>query len=88
MTFRTFGVGHSRVFILSPVMPVWDEGGVLSVFGEKSQLVGVRNVLRTRGRKQRSLCVEGGGMRPLADDLKQVLDSIDAFLMTRQECVQ
>ncbi|MBP1139995.1 hypothetical protein ACTACN_18525 [Pseudomonas syringae] len=64
------------------------QGRVLSVFGEKSQLVGVRNVLRTRGRKQRSLCVEGGGMRPLADDLKQVLDSIDAFLMTRQECVQ
>ncbi|MBS7415988.1 hypothetical protein [Pseudomonas syringae] len=64
------------------------QGRVLSVFGEKSQLVGARHVLRTSGQRQRSLCVEGGGMRPLADDLQQVLDSIDAFLMTRQECVQ
>lgn len=64
------------------------QGRVLSVFGEKSQLVSARHVLRTSGLQQRSLCIDGGGMRPLADDLQQVLDSIDTFLMTRQECVQ
>lgn len=27
ITCQTFGVGQSSVFILSPVMPVWDAGG-------------------------------------------------------------
>ncbi|RMV67687.1 hypothetical protein ALP05_03475 [Pseudomonas caricapapayae] len=63
-------------------------GRVLSVFGEKSQLVGANHVPRTKGRKQRSLCVPDGGMRPLADDLGRVLESIDTFLLTSRECVQ
>ncbi len=64
------------------------KGRVLSVFGEKSQLVGAGHVLRTNGHKQRSLCVPDGGMRPLADDLDRVLESIDTFLIARAECVQ
>ncbi|RMV21245.1 hypothetical protein ALP16_01386 [Pseudomonas savastanoi] len=64
------------------------KGRVLSVFGEKSQLVGAGHVLRTNDHKQRSLCVPDGGMRPLADDLDRVLESIDTFLIARAECVQ
>ncbi|WP_024680470.1 hypothetical protein [Pseudomonas syringae] len=57
------------------------EGRVLSVFGGKSQLVGADHVLRTEGRNQRSLCVIDGGMRPLTDDLRRVLEGIDTFLI-------
>ncbi|KPW96911.1 Uncharacterized protein ALO50_01516 [Pseudomonas syringae pv. cerasicola] len=64
------------------------KGRVLSVFGGKSQLVGAGHVLRTNGHKQRSLCVPDGGMRPLADDLDRVLESIDTFLIASAECVQ
>ncbi|KPB71639.1 hypothetical protein ACKUFS_07205 [Pseudomonas cannabina] len=56
------------------------KGRVLSVYGEKSQLVGAQHVPPVFTVNQCSVCVPNGGMRPLADDLPRVLEHIDRFL--------
>lgn len=61
------------------------QGRVLSVFGERSQLVNQPHVVRTSGPHQRTLCIRAGGMRPLADDLDSVVNAIDTFLIPRSE---
>ena len=61
------------------------QGRVLSIFGERSQLVSQAHVIHTIGPHQRTLCIKAGGMRPLADDLNSVLDAIDTFLIPGSE---
>lgn len=61
------------------------QGRVLSIFGERSQLVTQTHAIETTGNNQRTLCIKGGGMRPLADDLDSVLSAVDTFLIPRSE---
>ncbi|SDX56358.1 hypothetical protein SAMN05444064_12540 [Pseudomonas syringae] len=63
------------------------KGRVLSVYGEKSQLVGAHHVPPVFTKSQCSVCVPNGGMRPLADDLPRVLEHIDRFLNVAMETV-
>ena len=61
-------------------------GRVLSVFGERSQLVGAANIQLKDSPQQRALSIPGGGMRPLADNLPRVIGAIEAHLLEPLEC--
>jgi pimeloyl-ACP methyl ester carboxylesterase len=61
------------------------QGRVLNIFGEQSQLVSRLHVIDTPSVNQHTLCISGGGMRPLADDLGAVLKAVDRFLPARSE---